>query len=97
MNQTQSLNLTPEVYAALLQAAQERGVTPQQWISLYLPATPPPNGQTEKVSLGERLEQKGLLGVIDSSQPDDPASLPKRPPLYELIADKYRKQGLKLP
>ncbi len=97
MNQTQSLNLTLEVYAALLQAAQERGVTPQQWIALYLPTTPHTNGQTEQQSLGERLEQKGLLGIIDSSQPDDPTSLPKRPPLYELIADKYRQQGLKLP
>jgi hypothetical protein len=97
MSQTQSLNLPSEVYAALLKAATERGVTPQQWILLYLPEGPASNGAAQKESLGKRLEHKGLIGIIDSSQPDDPTSLPERPPLYEAIAEKYRKQGLKLP
>ena len=36
-----------------------------------------------------------LIGSVDSSLPDDPNSLPHRPPMYYLVAEKLKKQGLK--
>jgi hypothetical protein len=49
-----------------------------------------------KETIGERLERKGLLGTIDSSEPDDPASPRQRDALFYLIADDLKKQGLKV-
>jgi hypothetical protein len=38
-----------------------------------------------------------LIGSVDSSLPEDPDSPPHRPPVYYLIAEKPRKQGLNAP
>lgn len=38
-----------------------------------------------------------LIGSVDSSLPDDPDSPPHRPPMYYFVAEKLRKQGLKIP
>jgi hypothetical protein len=77
-----------------------RGVSLEEWIRLHLPnGHPEQNGQVEESeeTIGARLERKRLIGIIDSSQPDDPTSPPHRSPLYYILAEKFRKQGLKLP
>ena len=47
----------------------------------------------EQETIGERLERKGLLGMIDSSQPR-PDSPPNKSALGDLFAEKFRQQGL---
>lgn len=46
-------------------------------------------------TIGERLEMRGLLGEIDSSQPDSDSPL-HRDPFFYLIADELEQQGFKL-
>ena len=50
----------------------------------------------QQETIGERLERKGLIGMIDSSQPR-PDSLPNKTAFGEILAEKYRKQGLVIP
>lgn len=47
-------------------------------------------------TIGERLERKGLIGIIDSSIPD-PDSPPIHTPFGQLLIEKFRKQGLRIP
>lgn len=63
-----------------------RGITVDEWIRLYLP--PGGRADDDEETIGKRLERKGLIGIIDSSQPIDPAS----PPIFDLRADKLQKQ-----
>lgn len=89
--------IKPETAEQLAAQARERGLSVDEYLRSLLP---PSNGHTEEQdeeTIGQRLKRKGLIGIIDSSQPPDPTSPPHRPPLYDLIADKFRKQGLKLP
>ncbi len=37
-----------------------------------------------------------LIGSVDSSLPDDPSAPPHRPPMYYFVAEKLKKQGLKI-
>ncbi|MDQ3012650.1 MAG: hypothetical protein M3X11_18315 [Acidobacteriota bacterium] len=92
---TNTIELTEITYNELIEEVRTRGITPEEWIRSYLPL----NGHQEESeeTVGERLERLGLIGMIDSSQPDDPDSPPNRSLMYQLIAEKYRKQGLKLP
>jgi hypothetical protein len=55
------------------------------------------NGQekTEVLTPFELVED--LIGSVDSSLPNDPAAPPHRPPMYHFVAEKLRKQGLKVP
>jgi len=59
----------------------------------------PANGERkaqEERPLAELLE--GLVGVIDSSAPDpDPSAQPRHTLFGQLLIEKFRKQGLKLP
>ena len=55
-----------------------------------------PESDTQE-TIGERLERKGLLGIIDSSLPLDPDSPPYRDALFDMIADKLKKQGITVP
>ncbi len=48
-------------------------------------------------TIGQRLERKGLLGIIDSSAPLEPDSIPRRDALFEMIADKLKQQGITAP
>jgi hypothetical protein len=73
MSETHTIQLSQATFQELMEAAKRRGLTPEEWIRSYLPT------QEDTVSgetLGERLTRKGLIGLIDSSQPD-PASLPQ--------------------
>ena len=58
----------------------------------------PLHGQDEESdeTAGERLERLGLIGMIDSSQPD-PDSPPRHTEFGRLLAEKFRKQGLRIP
>jgi hypothetical protein len=91
---TQTIEISEAVYNALMEEISARGITVDEWIRLSLP----PGGRTDdgEETVGERLERKGLIGIIDSSQPIDPASPPHRPPIFDLIAGKLQKQGLKV-
>ena len=50
----------------------------------------------EQETIGERLSRKGLIGMIDSSQPR-PDSPPNKSAYGELLAEKFRQQGLIIP
>jgi hypothetical protein len=99
MTGTQTIQISEATYNALMEEIRLRGVTLEEWIRLHIP-----NGRTEQgdhaeereESIGERLERKGLVGMIDSSKPD-PDSPPTHTPFGQLLIEKYRKQGLIIP
>ncbi len=62
-----------------------------------LAALPRTNGQEQAAGLTPFELVEDLIGSVDSSLPDDPASPPQRPPMYYFVAEKLRKQGLKVP
>lgn len=94
MTGTQTIQVSEATYNALMEEANALGVTPEEWIRLYLPT----NGNTEESgeTIGERLERKGLIGIIDSSQPN-PDLPPIHTPFGPLLVEKFSKQGLNLP
>lgn len=94
MTSTNTIELTEATYNALREEARRRGITPEEWIRSYLPL----NGHQEErdETMGERLERLGLIGMIDSSQPD-PDSPPRHTEFGRLLAEKFRKQGLRIP
>jgi len=100
MTGTRTIEISEATYNALVDEAQSRGVSVEEWIQYHLPeGGAEQNGhapETEE-TIGERLERKGLIGIIDSSQPIDPSSPPIRTPFFEIIAEKLRKQGLIIP
>jgi hypothetical protein len=100
MTGTQTIQISEATYDALMEEIRSRGLSIEEWIWLHLPnGSAEQNGhapETEE-TIGERLERKGLIGVIDSSQPIDPSSPPVRTPFFEIIAEKLRKQGLIIP
>jgi hypothetical protein len=91
MAKTQKIEISKATYDTLIEETRAGGITVEDWIRSYLPA----NSQAEESegAIGERLERNGLIGIIDSSQPEDPASPPYRPPIYYLIVEKLRKPG----
>lgn len=98
MTSTQTIQISEATYNALMEESSRRGITPEELIRSVLPATDLPSDLPEDTrTVGEILRAEGLIGAIDSSQPNDPDSPPQRPPLYYLLAEKFRKQGLKLP
>jgi hypothetical protein len=100
MTGTQTIQISEATYNALMEEIRLRGVSLEEWIQSHLPESPSEqNGHMEKTeeTIGERLERKGLIGLVDSSQPIDPSSPPVRTPLFEIIAEKLRKQGLIIP
>ncbi len=100
MTGTRTIQISEATYNALMEEIRLCGVSLEEWIRLHLPnGRPEQNGQVEEreETIGARLERKGLIGIIDSSQPIDPASPPIRTPLFDIIAEKLRKQGLIIP
>ena len=89
-----TIELTEITYNELIEEVRTRGITPEEWIRSYLPL----NGHQEESeeTVGERLERLGLIGMIDSSQPD-PASPPRHTEFGRLLVEKFRKQGLRIP
>lgn len=58
-------------------------------------APPPTNGEAKAAELTSFELVEDLIGSVDGSLPDDPAAPPHRPPMYHLVAEKLKKQGLK--
>lgn len=94
MTGTQTIQISEATYQALMEETKVRGLSLEELLRAFLPVN---DTEESGETIGERLRRKQLVGTIDSSLPDDPASPPHRPPLYYLIAEKFRKQGLKLP
>jgi len=84
---SRTIELPDEVYEGLERLAQERGVSVAEWIAdnLSLPA----NSLAGR-PLSELLE--GLVGSVDSTTQRDGSRA--RTPFADLIADKFRRQGL---
>jgi len=85
--------IKPETAEQLAAQAKERGLSVDECLRSLLP---PPNGQPEdeERSLAERLE--GIIGGIDSNVPD-PNAKPHHTPFGALVAEKLKKQGLRIP
>lgn len=61
-------------------------------------AFPQTNGHAKVVEEKTPIELvEDLIGSVDSSLPVDPNSPPHRPPMYFVVAEKLKKQGLKTP
>ena len=85
---SQTLKLSDEVYEALAKAAREDGLTPTEWLAIHL--------HVAEVSAQERPLPElltGLTGVVDSSEPQST----HRTAFSTALAEKFRKQGLRIP
>ncbi|MGH8710619.1 MAG: hypothetical protein ACREVA_04785 [Burkholderiales bacterium] len=90
MNQVRAIELPEEIFFAVLRLSELRGVSPAQWIASQIPL-----GLLQRERpLADALN--GIVGGVDSSQephhPQGPFSL-----ISDLIAEKFRKQGLNIP
>jgi hypothetical protein len=82
------IELPDELFRDLERVAQERGLTPADWIATTLPGA---SGAVEYQPLAELLQ--GLIGAVDSTK--EPRSGQARTAFGELIAKKLEKQGLR--
>jgi hypothetical protein len=89
MNQVRAIELPEDIFFAVLRLSELRGVSPAQWIASQIPL-----GLLQRERpLAEALN--GIVGGVDSSQephPQGPFSL-----VSDLVAEKFRKQGLIIP
>jgi len=95
MSETQTIEISQEVYKALMAEVELRGMTIEEFLKSFLLQITNQIEQSDK-TIGERLERKGLIGSIDSSIPD-PSSPPIHSPFGQLLIEKFRKQGLNFP
>ena len=87
--------IKPETAERLTALAKAKGKSVDEYLNSLLP---PAYEHTEgQETIGQRLQRKGLIGIIDSSQSEDPDSPPRHTAFGQLVAEKLRKQGLKLP
>lgn len=88
--------IAPELIQALISQATASGLTVNDYLSRLLGLT---SGHEENgVQSPTPFELvEDVIGSEDSSLPEDPDSPPHRPPMYYLVAEKLRKQGLKTP
>ena len=90
MSQTHPIELPEETFLALLRIAEQKGMTPADWIASQIPA-----------ALLER-DERPLSDVIDKIIGTVDSSIESRPQghfssVSDLIAEKFRKQGLVIP
>lgn len=81
------------VYQIAERAAKREGLSPEEWIvaTVSRAAAPVPADEVQGESpLSEVLQ--GLVGVVDSRT--DPRPEPRRTAVGDLIAEKFRKQGV---
>jgi hypothetical protein len=90
MSQTRPIELPEDVFQALLRIAELNGTTPADWIASRIPSA---LLQSKERPLSEVLN--GIIGAVDSST--DPRPLGPFSPVSDIIADKFRKQGLIIP
>jgi hypothetical protein len=87
--QTQASNQGLSIDALLRKLTENGNGTENHLLNIYAVAQEPDTQET----IGERLERKGLIGMIDSSQPR-PDSPPNKSAIGDILAEKYRQQGL---
>ena len=94
---TVQINVKPETAVKLEHIARTLGLSVDAWLDrISTSFIQPANDYLEnsQETIGQRLERKGLLGIIDSSLLPDPESPPRRDALFDMIADKLKKQGI---
>jgi hypothetical protein len=85
---SQKLELPDRIYEALTAAARRDGLTAAEWLEIQLRTS------TESISerpLAELLS--GVIGLVDSSKAQNTSSTP----FSTALAEKFRKQGLRIP
>ena len=90
---THQVELPDDVYQIAERAARQEGITPEEWISATVSRVGKPVPADEvpgKRPLSEVLH--GLVGVVDSRA--DQRHEPRRTAVGDLIAEKFRKQGI---
>ena len=90
MSQTHPIELPEETFLALLRIAELKGMTPADWIASQIPAT---LRERDERPLSDVIDE--IIGTVDSSiesRPQGPFSS-----VSDLIAEKFRKQGLIIP
>jgi hypothetical protein len=65
---SQTLKLRDEVYEALLEAARESGMAPEEWIAAKLPATDSENGAGTTAKAIERANARLRRTIASSGQ-----------------------------
>src|SRR5262245_3914286 len=98
--------IAPEIIQAIIAEASARGLTVNDYLARLLTLARERNGElalagepgfTAAQSLTPYELVEDVIGTEDSSLPEDPDSPPHRPPMYYFVAEKLRKQGLKIP
>ena len=85
---SQTLELPDEVYEALAKAAREGGLTPAEWVAINLHTS---DAYTQERPLPELWND--LIGSVDSTE----AQSTHQTPFSTALAEKFRKQGLRIP
>jgi hypothetical protein len=86
---SQTLELPDEVFEALAKAAREEGLTPAEWLAINLHTS---DAHTQERPLPELFND--LIGSVDSS-----TEIPNthQTAFSIALAEKFRKQGLRIP
>ncbi|PYS56353.1 MAG: hypothetical protein DMF76_25190 [Acidobacteria bacterium] len=84
---SQTLELPDRIYEALTAAARDNGLTAAEWLALHLHVEEPDRERP----LPELTA--GLTGVIDSTETQST----HQTPFSTALAEKFRKQGLRIP
>ena len=85
---SQTLELPDDVYEALVKVARDGGLTPAEWLAINL--------QTSAVDIQERPLPdllNDLIGLVDSTE----AQSTHQTAFSTALAEKFRKQGLRIP
>src|SRR3954453_20633700 len=93
MAMTHRVELPDHVYQIAERAARREGITPDEWIAATVSRAGTPVAADEMPGerpLSEVLQ--GLVGVVDSKT--DPRHEPRRTVVGDIIAEKFRKQGI---
>jgi hypothetical protein len=86
---SQTIELPDKVYEALASAAREDGLTPAEWLAIHLQVA---DDSTQERALQELLTS--LTGAIDSSENCQGI---QHTAFSTALAEKFQKQGLRIP
>jgi hypothetical protein len=107
-SQTVTIEVAPQL-ASLLRTLQQRAEEQGKTLYAFLREAIKENENAAELALAALSEENGapaltpyelvedLIGSVDSSLPEDPEAPPHRPAMYYFVAEKLRKQGLKIP
>jgi len=85
---SQTLELPDRIYEALTAAARRNGLTAAEWLEIQLRAS------DESISDQPLVELlSGVVGAVDSTKAQNAC----RTPYSTALAEKFRKQGLRIP